>query len=49
MKRLKEMETIENKTRNLALKSKAVEVETNEESSDECSEFENLNLLTKRF
>jgi len=49
MTKLKEMETVEKKTRNLALKSKAAEVESNEESLEEDSDTENLNLLTKRF
>jgi len=43
------METVEKKTRSLALKSKAVEVESSEESSEEASDTENINLLTKRF
>jgi len=49
MTRLKEMESIEKNSRSLALKTKAVDIESSEESSDECSETENLNLLTKRF
>jgi len=49
MTRLKEMETVEKKTRSLTLKSKAAEVESIEESSEEASDTKNLNLLTKRF
>jgi len=49
MMRLKEMENVEKKTRSLTLKSKAVEVETSEDNSEEGSDTENLNLLTKRF
>jgi len=49
MTRLKEMEIVEKKTRSLALKSKAAEVESIEESSEEASDTKNLNLLTKRF
>jgi len=49
MTRLKEMETVEKKTRSLALKSKAVEVKSSEESSEEASDTDNLNLLIKRF
>jgi len=47
MIRLKEMETVEKKSRSLALKTKATDVESSEESSDECSDTENLNLLTR--
>jgi len=49
MTRLKEMETVEKKSISLAFKTKATEVESSEEISDECSDAENLNLLTKRF
>ena len=49
MTRLKEMETVEKKSRSLALKKKTAEVESSEESSNECSDTENLNLLTRRF
>jgi len=49
MTRLKEMETVEKKTRSLTLKSKAAEVESIEESSEEANDTKNLNLLTKRF
>jgi len=49
MTRLKEMEHAEEKTRSLALKSKYVEVETSEDNSEEESDTENLNLLTKKF
>jgi len=44
MTRLKEMETIEKKSRSLALKTKATDIESSEESSDECSHTENLNI-----
>ena len=43
-----ELETVEKKTKNLALKTKAADVESSEESFDECSDTENLNLLTRR-
>jgi len=49
MTRLKEMESAEKKTRSLALKSKAVEIETSEDNSEEDSDTENLSLLTKKF
>jgi len=49
MTRLKEMETVEKKTRSLTLKSKAAEVETSEDNSKEESVTENLILLTKKF
>jgi len=49
MTRLKEIETSEKKIRSLALKSKVVEVETNEESLEEESDIESLNLLTRKF
>jgi len=49
MIRLKEMKTVEKKSRSLTLKTKAVDIESSEESSDECSDTENLNLLTRRF
>ena len=48
MTRLKEMETMEKKNRSLALKTKATDVESSEESSEECSDTGNLNLLTRR-
>ena len=44
MTRLKEMETIEKKSRSLALKTKAADIESSEKSSDECSYTENLNI-----
>jgi len=47
MARLEEMETVKKKSRSLALKTKAADVESIEESSDECSDTENLNLLTR--
>jgi len=43
------MESAEKKSRSLALKSKAVEIETSEDITEDDSETENLNLLTKRF
>jgi len=46
---LKEMETVEKKTRSLALKIKIADVKSNEKSSYECSDTKNLNLLTRRF
>jgi len=49
MTRLKEMETTEKNNRSLALKTKVVDVESSEESSNECSDTENLNLLTRKF
>jgi len=49
MTRLKEMESAEKKTRSLTLKSKAAEVETSEDNSEEDSDTENLSLLTKKF
>jgi len=49
MRRLKEMEFVEKKLRSLGLKTKAADIESSEESSDECSDTENLNLLRKRF
>ena len=49
MTRLKEMETMKKKSRSLAQKTKAADVESNEESSDECSDTKNLNLLARRF
>jgi len=49
MTRLKEMETVEKKTRSLALKSKVAEIETSEDNTEEDSDTKNLNLLTKRF
>ena len=49
MTRLKEMEIVEGKTRSLALKTNARDVDSSEGSFDECSDTENLNLLTRRF
>jgi len=49
MTRLKEMETVKKKSRSLAFKTKVVDVESSEESYDECSDTKNLNLLTRRF
>jgi len=42
------MESVEKKTRSLTLKSKAAEVKTSEDNSEEDSDTENLNLLTKK-
>jgi len=47
--RLKEMEIVEKKNRSLTLKTKATDVEFSVESSYECNDTENLNLLTRRF
>jgi len=49
MTRLKEIETMEKKNRSLALKKKVADAESSEESSGECSDTENLNLLIGRF
>ena len=49
MTRLKEMESAEKKSRSLALKSKVIEIETSEDNSEEDSDSENFNLLTKKF
>jgi len=49
MIRLKEMETVEKKTKSLALKTKIVVQESTDESSRDCSEFEDINLLTRKF
>jgi len=49
MTRLKETEYVEKKSKSLALKTKVADIESSEESSNECSDTENLNLLTKRF
>jgi len=49
MGRLKEMKSVEKKSRSLALKTKAADIDSNEESFDECSDTENFNLLTKKF
>jgi len=43
------MESAEKKTRSLTLKSKATEIETNEDSLEEDNDTENLSLLTKKF
>jgi len=49
MIRLKEIETVEKKTKSPALKTRTVIEESSDESSRDCSEFENLNLLTRKF
>jgi len=48
MTRLKEMEYVEKKSRSLAFKTKVADIESSEESSDECNDTENLNLLIKK-
>jgi len=49
MIRLKEMETVEKKTKSPTLKTKTIVQESTDESSGDCSESENLNLLTRKF
>jgi len=49
MIRLKEIETVEKKSSSLTLKTRAVDVESSEKNSNDCSDTESLNLLTKRF
>jgi len=49
MIRLKEMETVEKKTKSLTLKTRTAVQESTDESSGDCSKFENLNLLTRKF
>jgi len=49
MTMLKEMETVEKKSKSCALKTKATDIESSEESSDKCNDIENLSLLTRRF
>jgi len=49
MTRLKEMEFAKKKSRSLALKSKAAKIENSEDNTEDDSETENLNLLTRRF
>ena len=49
MIRLKEMETVEKKTKSLALKTRTSVQESTDECSGDCSESENLNLLTRKF
>jgi len=49
MTKLEEIESAEKKSRSLALKSKAAEIETSEDNSEERSDFEDLSLLTKKF
>jgi len=48
MTRLKEIKTVEKKSRSLAVKTKAADVESSEESSDECSDTKNVNMLIRR-
>ena len=49
MIRLEEMETVEKKTKSLALKTRTVVQESTDESLGDCSESEDLNLLTRKF
>ena len=49
MIRLKEMEIVEKKTKILAIKTRTAVQESTDESSEDCSESENLNLLTRKF
>jgi len=48
MNRLMDMEIVERKTISLAPKTNVIDEDNNEETFDECSDTENLNLLTKR-
>jgi len=43
------METVEKKTKSLALKTRTAVPESIDESSGDCSETKNLNLLTRKF
>ena len=43
------METVEKKTKSLTLKTRTAVQESTDESSGDCSKFENLNLLTRKF
>ena len=43
------METVEKKTKSLALKTRTSVQESTDECSGDCSESENLNLLTRKF
>ena len=49
MIKLKEMETLEKNTKSLALKTRTAVQESTDESLGDCSESENLNLLTRKF
>ena len=49
MIRLKEMETVEKKTKSLALKTRTVVQESTVEGSEDCSESDDINLLTRKF
>jgi len=49
MIRLKEMETLEKKTKSIALKTRTVVQESTDEGLEDCSEFEDINLLTRKF
>ena len=46
---MKEMETVEKKTKSLALKTRTVVQESTDEDSEDCSESEDINLLTRKF
>jgi len=46
---LKEMEIVEKKTKSLELKTRTVVQESTDESSGDCSESEDINLLTRKF
>ena len=43
------METVEKKTKSLALKTRTVVQESTDEGSEDCSESEDINLLTRKF
>ena len=49
MTRLKEMKSVEKKSRSLALKTKVADIESSEERFHECNDTKNFNLLTKKF
>ena len=49
MIRLKEMETVEKKTKSLALKTRTVVQKSTDEGSEDCNESEDINLLTRKF
>jgi len=49
MIRLKEMETVEKKTKSLALKTRTAIKGSSDEILGDCSESESLNLLTRKF
>ena len=43
------METVEKKTKSLTLKTRTVVQESTDEGSEDCSESEDINLLTRKF